>query len=155
AHQPVAGHLVAGQAMDWLAVHGDHPGRGFVKTTNAVEYGGLAGPVRADDGKDLILVYIELHAVDSQQTAEAHGQIRYLQQDLAHCFNSTCGRFMGSRPCGRHIIIRTITRPKIIIRYSANSRATSGSTVSRMAARITPTRDPMPPRTTMARISAD
>ena len=78
-------------------------------------------------------------AVDRQQAAEAHGEIRYFQQDLAHCFNSTCGRFMGSRPCGRHIIIRTITRPKIIIRYSANSRATSGNTVSTMAASITPT----------------
>src|SRR5690606_28993270 len=139
AHQAFARHLVAGHAMNGLAVHGDDAGGGLVEAPHTIEYGGLAGAVGADDGEDLIVMYIELHAIDSQQTAEAHGQIRYLQQDLAHCFNSTCGRFMGSRPCGRHIIITTMTRPKIIMRYSANSRATSGSTVSTIAARITPT----------------
>src|SRR5690606_5844288 len=115
----------------------------------------LARPVGADDGKDFVVVDIKRHAIDGQQAAETHAEIRYFQQDLAHRFNSTCGRFMGKRPCGRHIIIRTITRPKIIMRYSANSRATSGSTVRRIAARMTPTCDPMPPSTTMARMSAD
>jgi hypothetical protein len=41
------------------------------------------------------------------------------------------------------------------MRYSENSRASSGSTVSRMAAMITPSCEPMPPSTTMDRISAD
>src|SRR5690606_26787346 len=154
-HQAFARHLVTGQAMDRLAVHGDHTGGGLVEPADAIEHRRLARAVGPDDGEDFILLDFEIHAVDGQQTTEAHGEILYLQQDLAHRFNSTCARFMGSRPCGRHIIIRTMTRPKIIIRYSANSRATSGSTVSRIAARITPTCEPIPPRTTMARMSAD
>src|SRR5690606_28292165 len=154
-HQPFAGHLVAGHAMNGLAVHEDVPAGGLVKAAHAVENGGLACPVGANDGEDLVAFDVERDAVHSQQAPEAHAEIRHLKQGLGHFFNSTCGRFMGRRPCGRHIIIRTMTRPKIIIRYSANSRATSGSTVRMIAARITPTWDPMPPSTTMARIRAD
>src|SRR5690606_31024954 len=106
-------------------------------------------------GEDFIALHVELDLVDRKQTAEPHRKARYLKQYLAHTFNSTCGRLTGSRPCGRHIIIKTITKPKINMRYSANSRAISGTTVSTMAARMTPTCDPMPPSTTMARISAD
>src|SRR5690606_2982043 len=155
AHQPFSRHFMAGHAVYRLAVHGNDAGGRLVETAHAIEYRGLARAVGANDGEDLVLMNVELHPVDGQEAAEAHGEIRDLQQDLAHYFNSTCGRFMGSRPCGRHIIIRTITRPKIIMRYSANSRATSGSTVSTMAARITPTCEPMPPSTTMASMSAD
>src|SRR6185312_7133721 len=116
---------------------------------------GLAGAVGADDGKDLVASHFEFHLVDGQQAAEAHGQSADRQQHITHDSNSTCGRFIGSRPCGRHTIMTTMTRPKISMRYWANSRASSGTTVSRVAARITPTCEPMPPRTTMDRISAD
>ena len=37
---------------------------------------------------------------------------------------------MGSSPCGRQIIMNTIKRPNISMRYSLNSRASSGSTVA-------------------------
>src|SRR5690606_14015394 len=155
AHQPFTRHLVTRQTVYGLFVHGDDARRVLVKPAHAVEHRGFPGPVGADDGEYFIIMDFECHPIDGQQTPEAHGEIRNMQQDLAHRFNSTCGRFMGSRPCGRHIIIRTMTRPKIIIRYSANSRATSGSTVSTMAARMTPTWDPIPPSTTMARMRAD
>src|SRR3546814_4300628 len=48
-----------------------------------------------------------------------------------------------------------MTSPNTSIRYWANSRASSGTTVRMMAARMTPTCEPMPPSTTMDRISAD
>src|SRR5690606_31031588 len=114
---------------------------------------------------------VEGHVVHRQQAAKAHAQVVDLQegraaggrrsgwrgcgQGGAHAGTSTWWRFMGSRPCGRQIIMTIMTRPKISMRYSENSRATSGSTVSRMAATITPNCEPMPPSTTMARISAD
>src|SRR3546814_20318348 len=93
--------------------------------------------------------------LDRKQAAEPHGKAGYLKQYLAHTFNSTCGRLTGSRPCGRHININTIPNPKINMRYYANSRAISGTTVSTMAARITPTCDTMPPSTTIARTRHD
>src|SRR3546814_3426799 len=90
----------------------------------------LAGAVGPDDGEDFIALHVEFDLVDRKQAAEPHGKAGYLKQYLAHTFNSTCGRLTGSRPCGRHIIINTITNPKINMRYSANSRAISGTTVS-------------------------
>ena len=45
--------------------------------------------------------------------------------------------------------------PNINMRYSLNSRIISGSRIITMAARITPSCEPMPPSTTMARMIAD
>src|SRR5690606_5403266 len=154
-HQAMLRHLVAGHAGNRAAIHDDIAGGGFVEPAHAIEYRCLAGPVGADNGKDFVAMYIECNLIYRQQTAKPHRQARYLKQYFAHTFNSTCGRLTGSKPCGRHIIIKTITKPKISIRYSANSRAISGTTVSTMAARITPTCEPIPPSTTMARIRAD
>src|SRR5690606_2510830 len=114
-----------------------------------------ARAVRCDDGKDFVSLYIELDLIVREQPAEPHGQARYFQQYIAHACSSTCGPLTGNSPCGRHIIINTITNPNINMRYSANSRAISGTTVRTMAANMTPTCDPMPPSTTMASIRAD
>ena len=71
---------------------------------------------------------------------------------LASCFMDSMA---STGVPGNGTGISTITRPNSSIRYSENSRAISGSTVRMMAARITPSCEPMPPSTTMARIRAD
>ncbi len=79
-----------------------------------------------------------LIAQHRQQAAEAHAQAADLQNFAAHRRSSIWGRCMGSRPCGRQIIINTISAPNISMRYSLNSRISSGSRIITMAARITP-----------------
>ncbi|KAG0743531.1 hypothetical protein G6F24_016246 [Rhizopus arrhizus] len=63
---------MAGQAGDRLAVHDDVARRRRVEAAHAVEHGGLAGPVGADDGENLVGFDFERHAVDGQQAAEPH-----------------------------------------------------------------------------------
>lgn len=62
---------------------------------------------------------------------------------------------MRISPRGRQIIISTISTPNSSTLYSEKLRSSSGATVSTKAAITTPTVEPMPPSTTMARISAD
>ena len=62
---------------------------------------------------------------------------------------------MGSKPCGRQIIISTIKPPSISILYSLKSRISSRETTSRMAARMTANCEPIPPSTTIASTKAD
>ncbi|MNF11696.1 hypothetical protein D3C80_2129630 [compost metagenome] len=62
---------------------------------------------------------------------------------------------MRINPRGRQIIITTIRTPNSRTRYSAKLRNSSGATVSTNAASTTPMVEPMPPSTTIARISAD
>src|SRR3546814_17575675 len=111
---------MAGQPMNRLAVHDDGAGGGLVKAANTIKYRGLASPIRADNGKNLVRLYVELNVVDRQQAAEPHRQTRHFKQYFAHAFNSTCGRLTGSKPYGRHIILTTMTKPKNKIRHSAN-----------------------------------
>ena len=136
--------LVARQPANRVAVEHDVAAGRLVEAADAVEHRGLARAVRPDDREHLIATHVEIDPVHREQPAEAHLQPGDLQQFRirAHWGSSTWGRLAGSRPCGRHIIINTITRPKISIRYSAKPRATSGSTVSRIAARITPSCGP-------------
>ncbi len=58
-------------------------------------------------------------------------------------------------PCGRKIIISTITAPNTSMRYSAKARRYSGSSFKASEAMITPRIEPMPPSTTIARIIAE
>ncbi|MNF70029.1 hypothetical protein D3C84_519280 [compost metagenome] len=144
AHYALAGDEMAGQSLDLLATVADGATGRAIETGQAVEDGGLARPVGAYDGDHLALVHIQLDAVDRQQAAEAHRQIGDIEQfvvgivQLAHLRSSIWGRLMGSSPCGRQIIMNTIKRPNISMRYSLNSRASSGSTVMTMAASTTP-----------------
>ena len=140
AHRALQRDLVARQPANRVAVEHDVAAGRLVEAADAVEHRGLARAVRPDDREHLIATHVEIDPVHREQPAEAHLQPGDLQQFRirAHWGSSTWGRLAGSRPCGRHIIINTITRPKISIRYSAKPRATSGSTVSRIAARITP-----------------
>ena len=129
AHQAVTGHLMAGLARDLVAIQPDAAPGGPVEPADAVEDGGLAGAVGADDGEDLVGGDRQRHAIDGQQAAKAHGEVLHGQQGagcagavrgvhgiVAHRVSSTCGRLTGSSPSGRQIIISTITRPKISIR---------------------------------------
>ena len=56
----------------------------------------------------------------------------------------SCGRFIGNSPCGRQIIISTISAPSSNMLYSFRSRISSRDTTSRIAARMTANCEPMP-----------
>src|SRR5690606_14135966 len=155
AHHAPPGDLVAGETVDGLATETDGTARRPVEAADAVEHRGLAGAVGADDGQDLAVADVERHAIDRLQAAKAHAEVADFQQRRTHGLSSRWGRLRGSRPWGRQIIIRTIRPPKISMRYSLNSRASSGSRIITTAARMTPNWDPMPPSTTMARMMAD
>src|SRR5690606_19337679 len=156
AHHAHACQLEARQTADLLTAETDAAGAGFVEPGQAVEYRGLARAVGADQRHYLALLDAQGDLIDGQQATEAHAQAGDLQQrGSTHDFSSRCGRFIGSSPCGRQIIISTISKPNSSIRYSSNWRAISGSRVMMMAARMTPSWEPMPPSTTMARMMAD
>ena len=55
-----------------------------------------------------LLFHVQATFVDGQQAAKAHGQSEILQH-LAHFGSSRWGRVIGSNPCGRQIIMTTIT----------------------------------------------
>jgi hypothetical protein len=63
------------------------PGR-LVETGDAVEHGGLAGAVGADQCHDLFFLHAQGYAVDREQAAEAHAQILYFQDLAAHLRSS-------------------------------------------------------------------
>src|SRR5690606_14053891 len=153
-HDAFAGDLVSRQALDGVAIEQDFPSGGLVETVETVEHGGLAGTVGADHRHHLFFLDGQVHPVDRQKPAEAHAQAADLENGAAHGFSSRCGRCMGSRPCGRQIIITIMVRPKISMRYSLNPRISCNSTMT-TAAKMMPSCEPMPPSTTMARIIAD
>src|SRR5690606_7889327 len=139
-----------------------------VKPGQTIEDRRFSCAVRADDRRDLRRHCIEGHVIHRHQAAEAHGEVLDPQQRryrtaIAHAAPPVCGRsarrIVGSRcaskPCGRQIMISTMAAPKVSMRNSENSRATSGSSVRNAAASTMPAWLPMPPRTTMARMTAD
>ncbi|MNI30652.1 hypothetical protein D3C73_845050 [compost metagenome] len=87
-HHALEGDLVAGQAFDRLAVQQDAAAARLVEAGQAVEHGGLAGAVRADQGNHLFLFHAQGHAVDRQQAAEAHAQVFYFKDLAAHLRSS-------------------------------------------------------------------
>src|SRR3546814_13392615 len=103
---------MAGQPMNRLAVHDDGAGGGLVKAANTIKYRGLASPIRADNGKNLVRLYVERNVVDRQQAAEPHRQTRNFKQYFAHAFHSTYGRLTGTQPCGRPTTLNTQTKHK-------------------------------------------
>ena len=58
-------------------------------------------------------------------------------------------------PVGLNTIMSTMAAPNRSMRYSENCRKYSGSRIMTLAPRITPTTEPMPPMTTMTRMSTD
>ncbi len=105
-----------------------------VEAGDAVEHGGLAGAVRADDGGDVAGARLERQVVDRLQAAEAHGQVGDRQHQPRPCATSSAEISFGfvsaivgvrpdTRPRGRSTIITTSARPKISMRYSGNSLA--------------------------------
>src|SRR5260221_10038888 len=109
-----------------------------VEAGEAVEHGGLASAVRADDGGDLAPPCGEGEVVDRDEAAEGHGQVLDLEQRRwrwrchAALPRSPRSRKLGSRreirPRGRHTMMATIAAPKISIRNSAKARSSCSPT---------------------------
>ena len=55
---------------------------GLVELGNAVEHGGLAGAVGADQAEDLPLLHLEGEAVHRLDAAEVHAQTLHVQHDV-------------------------------------------------------------------------
>jgi hypothetical protein len=75
ATDPQRRDLMGGEADDGLATEDDVPGAGRVQPADAVEQGGLAGPVGADQAEDLAFLYVEGNRVEGDDAAEANGEI--------------------------------------------------------------------------------
>ena len=63
AHQPQPGDAVAGQAMERSPIQRHGPGGRSVETADAVEDGGLARPVGADDGENSVAMDREVDVI--------------------------------------------------------------------------------------------
>ena len=57
----------------------------LIDAGDAVERGGLACAVRADEGDYLTLVDIEVQVIDGDNAAELHGYIFNMQNVFSHC----------------------------------------------------------------------
>ncbi|MNR29832.1 hypothetical protein D3C85_1472450 [compost metagenome] len=79
---------MAGQALDRFAIEQDAAAARLVEAGQAVEHGGLAGAVGADQCHDLFFLHAQGHAVDRQQAAEAHAQVFYFKDLAAHLRSS-------------------------------------------------------------------
>src|SRR5690606_8911810 len=141
------------------AIQGEAAGARAVEAGEAVEHGGLAGAVGADDGGDGARVGAKREVVDRGHALEAHAQPLDREQWRAHegarSGRRSVGSRQASRPCGRQTMISTMAAPNASSRNCANSRPNSGSSVRNSAASTTPTWLPMPPSTTMATMVAD
>src|SRR5579883_332510 len=160
-----------------VAMQGEAAGARLVEAGDAVEDGGLAGAVRADDRGDLVAIGDGREILDGDEPAEAHIEMLDLEQRLLAVdrelrerhgaapagagtgsprrWRRTVGARCASNPRGRQIMMPTIAAPKASMRKSARSRPSSGMQTRTRAARTTPVWLPMPPSTTIARMIAD
>ena len=136
----------------------DHALARLVKAGNAIEYGSLAGAIRADDRGDFAAARCERKVLDRDETAEAHGEMLHVQQNaggvhLRASSTISAGITLRSRRCtegtrrtisprGRQTMMATMLRPNTSIRYSANSRKNSNPPTMITAATATPSWDP-------------
>src|SRR4029453_1488667 len=71
---------VVGLRREQVAIlEGDAAGRGLVEPAQAIEEGGLARPVRADQAHDLARLDVERDVVQRDDAAEADPELAYLQ----------------------------------------------------------------------------
>src|SRR5262249_1971725 len=154
----------------------------LVEAGDAIEDGGLAGAVRPDQRSDVAALGGEREVVHGDQAAEPHGQGLDAQDRVCHpcpsrtmeasmvlrSLSTPVGSGVLTRPRGFQAMISTMAKPNSSIRYCAglksdpkiclrksSSRRISVPPMMTIAAIATPTLLPMPPSTTMARISAD
>ncbi len=80
------GQLIGAHAGDF-SVEVDLALAGFVETIDAVEKSGFAGPIRANDGQDLILPDIQAHFIKGENTAKTEQQSVNLQSNLSIRFH--------------------------------------------------------------------
>src|SRR5215510_944221 len=107
--------------------------------------------------------------LDGDDAAKAHRQAVDEEDFLAHPCPSltrseeiawffsrnTVGARWPTRPRGRQIISSTMARPNTSMRYCSSPRNSSKPPIIATAASATPSCEPMPPSTTMARMKAD
>src|SRR5690606_20176905 len=132
----------------------DPAGRRLIDPGDHVESRRLARPVGTDQPDQLAFADGGGQSGNGGQAAEPDRDILEFQQRGAHAAGRRLGR-IENRPPGRNSIRKMISKAYRIMRYSEKSRSSSGINVSRMAAAMTPTVRPMPPRMTMTTISTD
>jgi hypothetical protein len=106
----------------------------FIEAGDAIEYRGLAGAVRADQGGDVVAANIERHVVDRGEPAEPHSEVLDPEQPIflpgPHALPSSTrslgmGRALarameGVRepmmPRGRHTMMPTMATPNSSMR---------------------------------------
>src|SRR4029450_5905854 len=98
---------VVGLGREEVAIlEGDGAAGRLVEPAQAIEEGGLAGPVGPDEADDLARLDVEGHIVQRDDAAETHAELTYLQ-DWQRCRLSSritvCGGSLfarGGRPAG-------------------------------------------------------
>ena len=113
----------------------------LVEAGDAVEDGGLAGAVRADQRGDVAAPDLEGEIVDGDEAAEAHRQMLDDEQGIGLPAHQPCpsltsrpetalrslrkieGERVETKPRGRTTIITTIARPNSRPRYCAGSKS--------------------------------
>ena len=79
-------HLAVGEIFNnRLTVEIDLAVRRLIHAGNAVERGGFACAVRANQSDNLSLIYIQIQVVDGHNAAELHGNIFNMQHVFSHC----------------------------------------------------------------------
>ena len=101
AREAELGEPFGRKARDRPAVEQDLARVRGVEARDEIEERGLAGPVRADDADELVLVNREIDGVHGRQAAEAPGQAADLEQHHT----------VPNRPCGRKRISSSSTSP--------------------------------------------
>src|SRR5260370_2807979 len=142
----------------------------LVETGNGVEYGGVGGGVRTDQGGDLGPFGGKRQIVDRDDATEAHREIIDVKNGVtAHpcpsltrsdemawlCSRNTVGARWPISPRGRKIIKSTIATPNTSMRYCSRPRNSSKPPIMVSAASATPSCEPIPPSTTIASTSAN
>ncbi len=79
AGQSAGGDAVWGETGDLLSIQDQAAFGGFVKTGDDVEHRGLPGAIGADQPDDMSFFEGQIEIGDSNQTAEAHGEMLDLE----------------------------------------------------------------------------
>ena len=101
ARHALPGDAIRGQPGDVLPVEHDAPARRPEHAGQAVEEGGLAGAVGADDGADLALLHGHRHVVERGEATEPHRETLGAEDDRGRGAPAVAGRGLRRRS-GRH-----------------------------------------------------
>ena len=153
------GHAIGPPARDVVALEHEAPGARRQHAGDQVEERRLAGAVRPDHRVDGAGLDDSVDVGHGGEPAERlrqslDGEHAYAFAARADCRESG-GRGRPISPHGRQIIMATSSVPKKVMRHSWITRSTSGSSVTATAPATAPQKLPMPPSSTMTKISAE